>query len=285
MTYVVAGVTGNTGKVVAETLLAQREPVRVIVRDAAKGEPWKARGAEVAVADLNDASALARAFEGAKGAYVLIPPDFRTTDFRAHQDRVTAALAGAIAKSGLPHAVLLSSFGAQHASGNGPVAGVHRAEAAFAKIAGTRFSLLRAGYFIENLAGSLGMLDQGVLQSFVPADFPIPMIATKDIGRVAAGLLVENGGGIVELGGPPRTMNDAARALTALTGRTITVQVAPLDAIVPALTSAGLTAELAGMFRELTEGMLSGHVTFEGKHRRLEGTTTLEEVLRPFVQR
>ena len=48
--YAVAGVTGHTGKAVAETLQAKGQPVRVIVRDEAKGASWKARGAEIAVA-------------------------------------------------------------------------------------------------------------------------------------------------------------------------------------------------------------------------------------------
>ena len=43
--YVVAGVSGHTGKVAAETLLAQGKSVRVLVRDPAKGEPWRARRA------------------------------------------------------------------------------------------------------------------------------------------------------------------------------------------------------------------------------------------------
>jgi uncharacterized protein YbjT (DUF2867 family) len=71
--FVVAGVTGNTGKVVAETLLAQKKPVRVLVRDEAKGAEWKRRGAEVVVAELDDAAALDRAFAGATGAYFLLP--------------------------------------------------------------------------------------------------------------------------------------------------------------------------------------------------------------------
>src|SRR6266576_2040536 len=80
MSFVVAGVSGNTGKVVAESLLAQKRGVKVVVRDSAKGEPWKAKGAEVAVADLGDADALARALRGAEGAYLLIPPNFATAD-------------------------------------------------------------------------------------------------------------------------------------------------------------------------------------------------------------
>jgi hypothetical protein len=35
--FVVTGVTGNTGSVVASTLLAAGKPVRVVVRDAKKG--------------------------------------------------------------------------------------------------------------------------------------------------------------------------------------------------------------------------------------------------------
>ncbi|HWL85044.1 MAG TPA: NmrA family NAD(P)-binding protein, partial [Polyangiaceae bacterium] len=69
--FVIAGVTGNTGSVVAETLLARGEMVRVIVREAAKGASFAARGAEVAVASLDDSAALSKALAGAKGAYLL----------------------------------------------------------------------------------------------------------------------------------------------------------------------------------------------------------------------
>ena len=74
--YVVAGVTGNTGKVVAETLLAQKKPVRALVRDEAKGAEWKKRGAEVVVTELDDAAALSRALAGATGAYLLLPAQY-----------------------------------------------------------------------------------------------------------------------------------------------------------------------------------------------------------------
>src|SRR5579863_8408986 len=89
--FAVAGVSGHTGKVVAETLLAQKKPVRVIVRDAAKGEEWKRRGAEVAVADLEDAEALTRALRGADSAYLLLPPMMGSTDVRRDSARKSAA--------------------------------------------------------------------------------------------------------------------------------------------------------------------------------------------------
>src|SRR5450631_280620 len=73
-TYLVAGVSGHTGSVVAQSLLDQKQKVRVLVRDAAKGERWKKRGAEVVVASLEDAHAMGAALRGADAAYLLVPP-------------------------------------------------------------------------------------------------------------------------------------------------------------------------------------------------------------------
>src|SRR5688572_853909 len=78
--FSIIGVTGNTGAVVADTLLGAGKPVRVIVREAAKGAPWKARGAEVAVAELGDVAALTAALRGVEGAYVLSPPRAASPD-------------------------------------------------------------------------------------------------------------------------------------------------------------------------------------------------------------
>src|SRR5512132_1334594 len=109
--YAVAGVTGNTGSVIAEELLRRGKEIRVIVRDAGKGEPWKSRGAEVAVASLEDAEALARAFEGVEGAYLLLPPDMQSNDAIERGRRVGDAFARAIKTSGVKHVVFLSSIG------------------------------------------------------------------------------------------------------------------------------------------------------------------------------
>ena len=47
--YVVSGTTGNTGSVVAKSLLSKGLPVRVIARSEEKGTAFKDAGAEVAV--------------------------------------------------------------------------------------------------------------------------------------------------------------------------------------------------------------------------------------------
>src|SRR5690349_6425184 len=201
--YAIAGVSGNTGNVVADTLLAQGKKVRVIVRDAAKGEPWKARGAEVAVAALEDTAALTRALAGVEGAYLLVPPRMGSSAPLEENRTVVTSLAAAVKAAKVPHVVLLSSIGAQHATGTAPVQSVHHAEEALAAT-GTALTAVRAAYFIENWASTLGMLAQGVVPTFLPADLAIPMVATKDIGRTAAAALIEGGRGrqVIELSGP-----------------------------------------------------------------------------------
>ncbi|MCP9456242.1 MAG: NAD(P)H-binding protein, partial [Nitrospira sp.] len=70
--FVVVGATGHTGSTVAETLLRHGRPVRVVVRSADKGVAWKAKRADVAVATYQDVKAMAKAFEGARGVYLLV---------------------------------------------------------------------------------------------------------------------------------------------------------------------------------------------------------------------
>lgn len=69
---VVLGATGHAASAVAETLLAHRRPVRVVVRSAGKGTLWKDKGADVAVATSEDTKAMIRALEGAQGVYLLV---------------------------------------------------------------------------------------------------------------------------------------------------------------------------------------------------------------------
>ena len=178
--FVIAGVTGNTGKVAAETLLSQGKPVRVLVRDAAKGESWKKRGAEVAVTDLDDVEALTKALKGADGAYLLLPPNFAFQNPRADNGKRTRALFEATEKAGVRHIVFLSSVGAQHEAGTGPIGAVHDAEKIFSA-SKANVTFIRAAYFMENAGNSLYALDAGAYPTFLRPDLKVPMVATRDI--------------------------------------------------------------------------------------------------------
>ena len=104
--FVVLGASGNTGKVVAETLLRQKKKVRVVLHDAAKGKAWGEAGADVAIADVDERAALERAFSGAEGVYALLPPNFSSSHVRVDNHRRTNTIAAAVEAAGVPHNVV-----------------------------------------------------------------------------------------------------------------------------------------------------------------------------------
>ncbi|OQR61333.1 epimerase [Streptomyces maremycinicus] len=79
MLTLVTGTTGQVGRRFVPRLLAQStagEKVRVLVRDAARGERYAELGAEVVLGDLRDAEALGKAVAGAD-AVVNVAASFR----------------------------------------------------------------------------------------------------------------------------------------------------------------------------------------------------------------
>lgn len=287
MVYAITGVSGRTGSVAAETLLAGGQQVRVVVRDAAKGATWKAKGAEVAVANLADPTALASALAGAAGAYLLVPPNLGAPSYAAYQQAVSTSILDAVRRSAVPHVVLLSSVGAELEGGTGPIKGLRPLERGLLAPGGTtRTTAVRAAYFMENLGGSLGMLAQGLVPAFHALDVAFNMVATRDIGTTVAQALREGATqlSIIELAGPRKySINDVAAALSTLTGREIRGHQAPIEAMIPTLTGFGFSADLAALYREMTEGFASGRIAFEGTHRTLRGGTPLEAVLRDLL--
>lgn len=184
---VITGATGNTGRVAAEALLAKGEKVRVVGRDASKLQPFVAKGAEAATANVEDAASLAKALAGAEAAYVLIPPNPTAEDYRSFQERVADATALAVAQAKVPNVVMLSSIGAQHFEGTGPIAGLHSLEQKLNRLRGLNVLHVRADFFMENLLMSITpMRTFGMLPGGFPPDFLQGWIATKDIGAYVA---------------------------------------------------------------------------------------------------
>jgi uncharacterized protein YbjT (DUF2867 family) len=285
--FVIAGASGNTGSVVAGELLDAGRNVRVLVRDPAKAKALADRGAEVVTGDLFDEAALARAAAGAEGLYLLSPPDARATDFVASRRLQMEAAIRASGKAGVGHVVLLSSIGAQHHSGTGPVVSVHNAEQAL-RATGLPVTFVRAAYFMANWAAVVPAAKQdGVLPSFIPATLSIPMVSTHDIGLAAARALLDGPRGtrIIELAGPrDLSPEDVAAAVGRVLGRSIKVVEAPLEAVVPAFTSFGISENVAGLYREMYQAIRTGKLAWEGGAAELvRGRTTVEEVLAPLL--
>jgi uncharacterized protein YbjT (DUF2867 family) len=185
------GASGNTGHIVANNLLTRGQKIRVIGRNSAHLQPLTSKGAEAFIADVTDASALAKAFHGADAAYVMIPPNPTNKDPLSYSNRVSDVIAAAVQSAGTKNVVALSSIGAELASGTGPVVGLHSLEEKLKQINNTNVLFLRCGYFMENTLPQVNAIRQmGVVAGPLRPDLKVPMIATRDIGAVAADILL-----------------------------------------------------------------------------------------------
>lgn len=285
--FTIFGATGNTGSIVAQRLLAAGKPVRAVVRDAQKGAALKAKGAELAIGEIADAAFVARALAGAENAYLLLPPNMTSNDVLGHNRKITDSFVAALDAGKVPHAVLLSSIGSQKTSGNGPIAATGYAEVALQKSKSV-LTFVRPAYFMENLLNNAQAMQAGVLPVFGGGEsYPFAMTATRDIGDVAADALLAPPKQTewIELRGPREySMVDAAAIASEILGRKVTATVLPIEQMVPALTQHGISENMAGLMREMTEAFAHG-LGFEGKGRTLHGKVELADVLRAALKR
>lgn len=252
--YVVAGATGRVGSVVAKTLLTNGAGVRVLVRRSSDAEQWRAEGADVRILQLDDRAALADALRGCAGFFTLLPFDLHVANLAEHAERLTCSIAGAVADAAVPHVVMLSSMGADLAEGTGPITGLNRLERALRET-GTVLTALRSGHFQEKVADVIEIArESGVYPVFADsADTPVPMVATADLGSVAAGALQtppdtsEN----LDILGASYSERAVAKLLGETLGRKLRVTTVPEEAWSAAFVEAGFRPHVADSLTEL----------------------------------
>jgi uncharacterized protein YbjT (DUF2867 family) len=281
--YVVLGATGNTGSVVAKALLDGSQKVRVVGRSKERLAGFVILGAEAFEANLTDSGALAKAFAGARAVYSILPPDHASTDYRAQQDQETNSIAGALEAAGVSHVVALSSFGADKPATTGPVAGLHAMEERFRQIPKLNALYLRAGYFMENTLPQVGIIKSfGMMAGPVRADLALPMIATKDIGAVAADALVKldfTGHQARELlGHKDLTYSQMAKITGAAIGiPNLTYIQLPAEQIIQPMTQMGFSENMATLMCEMSDALNSGYMRALEPRSRANTTPTLFE--------
>ena len=272
--YAILGASGKTGGSAADALINMGQPVRVVVRSSEKGTGWKARGADVAVADVDDASALARALRGADGAYIIVPRNFAVSDVLESRERCIDSLARAVDESGITNVVFMSSVGAQHAAGTGLIRSLNYAERRFADV-DIDVSFLRGSYFIENWDMDLAALRAGdLLNTFLRADHKIPQVSVHDLGNVIAELLThpQRGHQVIEFTGPAEwSPAEIAQAMGEVTGKSVRLQQWPSSAAADALVQFGVPSPVAALIQEMFIGLDSEHVAFESPERVRRG--------------
>ncbi|NED99043.1 NmrA family NAD(P)-binding protein [Phytoactinopolyspora halotolerans] len=283
--YAIAGVTGHVGGHAARTLLDRGEPVRVLVRNAAKGADWARRGADVAVADLSDAAAVADALRGCRGAFVLLPAAEPEADFHTEQRALADAITEAVIAGQVPHVVMLSSVGAELPEGTGPILPLHYLENRL-RTTGAIISALRSFHFQEKVETVLeAVLNDGIYPNFgESADVPRPMNATHDIGVLVADTLLSppSSSEVVDVVGPEYTERRVAEVLSAILGREIPVVNIPRAGWVDAIASGGVSRHFAEVLAGLHDAEERGILQSSGD-RVHRCHTELEQTLREIV--
>ncbi|OHV81094.1 NmrA family NAD(P)-binding protein [Rhizobium sp. LCM 4573] len=283
--YVVLGASGRAGGEVAHALIERGEAVRVVVRRREQGEKWRIRGAEVAVANIEDAEEMIDALRGASGAFLLNPPPV-SGDPYAQTEKFGAALADAARKARLPKAVILSSIGAQHASGTGIIATLHRFETLLDGAASS-IAFMRSGYFVETWREvAQTVMSDSVLPTFIDPSRKIPMASTIDVGRTAADLLGEEWSGkrVVELAGPEEwSAGDVASAFSGVLGRPVTPVLVPPEDRAALLAEEGVLGEVADALLGMYEGIANGLFARQKDTEHRRGIVSLKTAIERLI--
>jgi uncharacterized protein YbjT (DUF2867 family) len=283
--YAITGITGKVGGAVARTLLAAGQPVRAVVRDAGRAHSWAKRGCEVVTANMDDTASLTAAFNGTQGAFILPPSEFDPSpgflEARAVIDAVRAALLSARPN----RVVCLSTIGAQAAETNLLTQRTLMEQSL--RDLPMPVTFLRPGWFMENASWDVAPArDKGVITSFLqPLDKAVPMVATADVGRVAAQLLQQSwrGARVVELEGPRRVApNDIAATFARIVGHPVIAEPVGRDTWEALFRSQGMKDPWPRM--RMLDGFNEGWIAFEGgESDTVKGEVELETVLQALV--
>jgi NAD(P)H dehydrogenase (quinone) len=266
--YAIMGITGQVGSATARHLLDNGQRIRAIVRDKGKAAAWAARGADVAIADWSDAAALAAAFSGVDGVFVMLPANFAPSPDFAEPRALVQTLVAALRQAQPPKVVALSSIGAQHDRNLGLITQLHLLESALDTLP-VPHAHVRAAWFMENIRWDVALAQhQGRLASYLqPLDRAIPMVATDDIGRTIAETLGQTWSGrrVIELEGPRRySPLDMAHALAAVLEHDVEATAVPREQWVARFEDEGMPAGRTAPRVAMLDGFNSGWITFEG---------------------
>lgn len=211
------GSTGTTGRDVLSGLAKLGvKDVRVMVRDASRASVARESGFEVIEGDFERPETLRPALEGVKKAFLLTG---LTPDTVAQQ----TAFIEAARSAGVGHVVKFSAIGA-HTSAPGGFIRWHGEVEETLKNSGLAWTMLKPGYFMQNLLGQAATIaSRGAIHQ--PAgDARAGFVDTRDVAAVAARVLAEDGHenrSYVITGPEALSYRDVADRLSEATGRRI----------------------------------------------------------------
>jgi uncharacterized protein YbjT (DUF2867 family) len=283
--FAITGITGQVGGIVADRLLETGAQIRAVVRNAEKAAVWKEKGCELAVAEMSDAAALASAFDGMEGVFIVIPPVFDPQPGFPEVTKIIAALKTALEAARPKRVVSLSTIGAQATQFN--LLSQHTLVEQALLTLPMPVTFLRPAWFMENSAWDVVPAKAtGIIPSFLqPLDKSVPVVAVADIGALGANLLQQTWSGvrIVELEGPARvTPNAMADAFAKALRKPVRMEPVPRHCWEQIFREQAMNNPEPRM--RMLDGFNEGWIEFEGgEASSLKGKTAFETVIARLV--
>lgn len=254
---IVTGATGRLGSRVIADLLDRvpADRIGVSVRDTATAAPLADRGVRVRSADFTDPATLDHAFEDADQVLVISPSIRGPQASEASKAAIDAAV-----RAGASRVLYTSHQAASPTSRFGP-GQQHAATEAHLTAQKVAYTALRHGFYTSTFEYYLpAALQTGELR--LPADGPFSWTAHADLAAADSIALTRPGtlNGITPPLTAPQLLDfaDAARIVTALTGRTIKRTTVDDEEWKAAATASGMPPAAAeftlGMFRAARAG-------------------------------
>jgi uncharacterized protein YbjT (DUF2867 family) len=227
----VSGATGQQGGAVARHLLRHGFQVRALTRrlEQAAARALADQGAQVVQGDFEDRASLARALEGAYGAYSVQDVATAGVEREIAQGK---AFADAARDAHVKHLVYSSVGAAERNTGIPHFDSKWEIEEHIRSL-GLSATILRPVFFMNNWAGLKDAILGGKLPQPLGPETVLQQIAVDDIGAFAA-LAFANPddwiGRAIEIAGDEATMTQAAETFSAVLGRKVEYVQVPWEA-------------------------------------------------------
>jgi len=229
-------VTGATGKQGGATIrhLAKHGgfKLRAMTRkpdgDAAKAVAKL--GAEVVAGDLDDASSVGRALDGAWGVFAVQNTWEAGVEKEEEQGKRIARLAR---DKGVQHFVYASVGSAHKQTGIPHFDNKFRIEETVRQLEFPSHAIVRPVFFMDNLFSPWSLSGDKLVMALEPTT-KLQMIASDDVGKFEADAFIraDNWKGVeLDVAGDELTLPETAAAMSAALGRTITFQQIPIAAV------------------------------------------------------
>lgn len=244
---IVTGATGKTGSVVATELLRAGYPVRALVhREDDRSERLKARGAEIAIADMSDVERIAEALNDVQRAYYCPPYD-------PYMIQGAVAFAVAAKEARLELVVGISQWLASPSHPSLMTRQHWLADRVFSMTPDVPYTIVNPGFFADSYLITIGLAAHLGVFPWIYGNSRSAPSSNEDIARVAVAALtdpVQHAWKTYHPTGPELLgAQDMAKLIGRAVGRSVRVVPTPTWLFMKAARMAGMPLDLMSNVR------------------------------------